>query len=47
MGYFVLPLTGIALVLPLIFAWNRQYLQPRRLRRRKLEARSGSDSGSH
>jgi hypothetical protein len=38
MGYFVLPLTGIALALTLIFAWNRQYLQPRRLLRKKLEA---------
>jgi cation:H+ antiporter len=37
MGYFVLPLTGIALVLPLIFAWSRQYLQPRRLRRKELQ----------
>ena len=37
MGYFVLPLTGIALVLTLIFAWNRQYLQPRRLRRKELQ----------
>jgi cation:H+ antiporter len=37
MGYFVLPLTGIALALPLIFAWNRQYLQPRRLRRKELQ----------
>jgi hypothetical protein len=37
MGYFVLPLTGIALVLPLIFAWSRQYLKPRRLRRKELQ----------
>jgi cation:H+ antiporter len=37
MGYFVLPLTGIALALPLIFACNRQYLQPRRLRRKELQ----------
>jgi cation:H+ antiporter len=37
MGYFVLPLTGIALALTLIFAWNRQYLQPRRLRRKELQ----------
>lgn len=36
MGYFVLPLTGIALVLTLIFAWNRQYLKPRRTRREYL-----------
>ena len=35
MGYFVLPLTGIALVLP--FAWNRQYRKPRRLRRKELQ----------
>jgi cation:H+ antiporter len=38
MGYFVLPLTGTALVLTLIFAWNRQYLKPRRLLRKELEA---------
>jgi cation:H+ antiporter len=38
MGYFVLPLTGIALALTLIFAWNRQYLKPRRLLRDELEA---------
>jgi len=38
MGYFVLPLTGTALVLTLIFALNRQYLKPRRLLRKELEA---------
>lgn len=37
MGYFALPLTGIALALTLIFAWNRQYLQPRRLLRKELQ----------
>ncbi|MCL6536298.1 MAG: calcium/sodium antiporter [Armatimonadetes bacterium] len=37
MGYFVLPLTGIALALTLIFAWNRQYLKPRRLLRKELQ----------
>jgi cation:H+ antiporter len=38
MSYFVLPLTGVALLLTLIFAWNRQYLKPRRLLRKELEA---------
>ncbi|MFN4032180.1 MAG: calcium/sodium antiporter [Fimbriimonadales bacterium] len=33
MQYFVIPLTVIALVLTLAFAWNRQYLKPRRMSR--------------
>lgn len=35
MRYFVLPFTMIALILTLAFAWNRQYLQPRRSSRRE------------
>lgn len=35
MQYFVIPLTVLALVLTLAFAWNRQYLQPRRMSKRE------------
>ncbi|MCS7190662.1 MAG: calcium/sodium antiporter [Fimbriimonadales bacterium] len=38
MQYFVIPLTVIALLLTLVFAWNRQYLKPRRMARRALDA---------
>lgn len=36
MRYFVIPLTVLALVLTLVFAWNRQYLKPRRIRRKQV-----------
>ncbi|OYT74739.1 MAG: sodium:calcium antiporter [Armatimonadetes bacterium JP3_11] len=36
MQYFVIPLTVIALILTLVFAWNRQYLKPRRFSRKAV-----------
>ncbi|MCX7992930.1 MAG: calcium/sodium antiporter [Fimbriimonadales bacterium] len=35
MQYFALPITAIALVFTLVFAWNRQYLKPRRISKRR------------
>ncbi|GIV05662.1 MAG: sodium:calcium antiporter [Fimbriimonadales bacterium] len=42
MQYFVIPLTIIALILTLVFAWNRQYLKPRRVSRKEAR-QSGVD----
>ncbi|MDW8107715.1 MAG: calcium/sodium antiporter [Armatimonadota bacterium] len=42
MQYFVLPLTTIVLLVTLVFAWNRQYLKPRRISRR-VEAKTARE----
>jgi len=42
MQYFVIPLTAIALILTLVFAWRRQYLKPRQVSRREAR-QSGVD----